>query len=347
MRGPGRLTLAAPPPDPFGEKGSVAYCSRLQVLGGQFDFETNSARLLRIVRQAYERLPAHKLPGAVPHFRVRLVLTGGAPRVMRRRAATEPPAVRPLAGTGLLCGAMGQASFVTCAPAQRAALIVVSRDVLRYPYHIRYELLEFAVYVLAARTQQLTPLHAACVGHAGAGVLLVGSSGSGKSTLVLHCLLAGLDLLAEDSVLVKPADLRATGVPSFLHLRRDSLRFLDDSPCRALLREACPIRRRSGVEKLEIDLRRLPFRLAPAPLTIGAVVFLSAARAQSAPLLTPLPRSVAVKRLAAAQRYAASQPGWDTFRRYLGAVPAYELRRAEHPSAGARAVRELLAQARV
>jgi hypothetical protein len=237
---------------------------------------------------------------------------------------------------------MGAANFVALAPQQRAALIGVSQDTLRYAYHIRYELLEFAVYVLAARVQGLVPLHAACVGRGGQSVLLMGASGSGKSTVVLHALLSGLDFLAEDSVLVKPTGLLATGVANFIHVRPDSLRFLAAADRSAVVRKASVIRRRSGVEKLEIDLRRPRYQLAAAPLRIRAVVFMSSRSAGSRSLLTPLRRSVVLQRLAASQRYAANQPGWSAFTRRISRLPGYELRRGDHPLEAVEAVRTLL-----
>ena len=342
MRRQRRTTLAAPPPDPFGERRRAARCERLRLLGGEFDFESDSARLMRLVRAAYARLPAHSLASVAPRFRVRLVLTPASGAAAR--APREPPAVRPLASGALLCGAMDRANFVALTPRQRAALVVVAHEMLRYPYHVRYELLEFAVYVLAARAQRLVPLHAACLGRDDTGVLLMGASGAGKSTVVLHGLLAGLDFLAEDSVLVRPDGLLATGVANFVHLRRDSLRFLARAERATLLRRAVPIRRRSGVEKLEVDLRRLPCRLARAPLTIRALVFLSARRARGRALLAPLPRQAVLTRLAAGQRYAAQQPGWRAFRSRIARLPAYELRRGSHPLAAVEALRELLPQ---
>jgi hypothetical protein len=329
MRNKGRLTLAAPPPDPFGERKRAAFRERLQLLGGQFEFETNNRRLQRIVRAAYAGLPPHRLARTAPAFKVRLVATPA--RRARAGPRGEPPPVRSLAGAGILCGAVDSASFVAVTAHQRAALLVVSQHALRYPYHVRYELLEFAVYVLAARVQRLVPLHAACVGRSGEGVLFIGPSGSGKSTVVLHCLLGGLDFLAEDSVLVRPEKLLATGVANFLHLRRDGLRFLDRADCSALLRASRVIRRRSGVEKLEIDLRRLQRHLAAAPLRIRAVVFISRRSARGRGLLEPLSRSVVLRRLAASQRYATKQPGWTAFRAQLARLPGYELRRGWHP----------------
>jgi hypothetical protein len=347
MRRKSRLTLAAPPPDPFGEHRRAAWCERFQLLGGRFEFETDSRRLLGIVRAAYARLPAHELDADAPHLRVKLLLNRpSGSRARRRTVRREPPPVRPAAGPGILCGAVQDASFMALSPRERSALIVVAGHVLRHAYHIRYELLEFAVYVLAARVQGLVPLHAACLGHGGDGVLLVGSSGAGKSTLVLHGVLAGLDLLAEDSVLVRPAGLLATGVASFVHVRRDSLRFLKDAERADLLRRSALIRRRSGVAKLEIDLRNAHYRLAGAPLRIRAVVFLSARSARPGSLLTSLGSAALLRRLGASQRYAANQPGWSEFCEQAARLPAYELRRGPHPREGVAALRELLAASR-
>ena len=238
---------------------------------------------------------------------------------------------------------MDGANFVALSPEQRTALIAVSPDMLRFPYHIRYEMLEFAVYVLASRVQGLVPLHAACVGRSGHGILLLGPSGSGKSTVSLHCLFQGLDFLAEDSVLVKPNGLLATGIANFLHIRPDSLRFLD-KPCQAAVTRSTSsvIRRRSGVEKLEIDLRHPPYRLAGAPLRIGAVVFVSPGRAGVSNILAPLRKTRLTHQLAASQRYAANQPGWDDFSRQVSGLPAFELRRGRHPLQAVEALEKVL-----
>jgi hypothetical protein len=336
-----------PTADPFGERRQPALRERKQLLGGQFLFESDSRGLVDIVQTAYADLPPHRFPGAAPRFQLRLVLGAETSRSARPNGQSdEPPAVVPSAGTGLLCGATAPSSFVALSLEQRSALLVVAEPMLRFPYNVRYELLEFAVYTLAARVQGLVPLHAACVGRAGRGLLLIGDSGAGKSTVALHCLLEGLDFLAEDSVLVRPNGLLATGIASFLHIRADSLRFLTGSAHAGDIRRSPTILRRSGVEKLEIDLRRPGYRLAARPLRLGAIVFLSAQSPGRAPLLTSLRSSEAKERLAASQRYAASQPSWGAFRRQVSRMPAFELRRGRHPLEAVEALEKLLSGSR-
>jgi hypothetical protein len=325
-----------PPADPFNEHRAPALQASFRVLGGRFDFATDSAQLLKIVAHAYHDLPAHVLRTPTPRFRMRLLLLAAT-----SGTRSSPPAVRALSGAGLLGGAVGGSSFVAVDPSARSGLIVLSSRLLHFPYHVRYELIEFAAYTLATRTQALLPLHAACVGRRGRGVLLVGASGAGKSLTTLACGLQGLQLLSEDSVLLEPRTLRATGVANFLHLRRDCLRFLGPAPRRWL--QAAPIiRRRSGVEKFELDLRHGLCTLAPGPLKLAAVVFLSAAGAHGDSLLQPLSRRTALARLAATQRYAAQQSQWPVFCRKLERVPAFELRRGGHPRESAEALGELV-----
>jgi hypothetical protein len=334
-------TLAEPPADPFGERHQSGLRERFQLMGGRFHFETDDPALAHIVRTAYSRLPPHKFAGTAPRFLVRLALTATQRARAVIRTQSEPPRVRSFAAGGILCGAMETANFVALTPQQRSALVVVSRDMLGFPYHVRYEMLEFAVYVLASRAQGLVPLHAACVGRGERGILLLGSSGSGKSTVSLHCLLEGLDFLAEDSVLVDPNGL-ATGVANFLHVRPDSLRFLEDADTAALIRGSPVIRRRSGVEKFEIDLRRPQYRLAAAPLRIGAVVFLSPRRAGARALLAPMRKTELTQKLAASQLYAAQQPGWSVFTQRVCRLPAFELSRGHHPLQAVEALQSLL-----
>jgi hypothetical protein len=325
--------------DPFGEHSAPLASKRIQLLGAQFQFNSNSRELMKLVEAAYSRLPQHRLTCISDELCVSLILSAKG----KHRSRTEPPPLSMLGGSGLLGGATDSSNFVLISAAERAALVSVSPAMLRFPYHTRYELIEFAVFTLAARAQQLIPLHAACVGQDGSGVLLIGASASGKSTVTLHCLLEGMDFLSEDSVFVVPQTMLATAVSNFVHVRCNSLQWFGKTSTAALIRNSPVIRRRSGVEKFEVNVRRRGFRLAQSPLSIKAIAFLSPQAAGRQPLLKPLPKSALRKRLAETQAYGASDAQWPMFSKNASALEAFELRRGVHPLEAVQALRSLLA----
>ncbi|GAB2545682.1 serine kinase [Rhodanobacter koreensis] len=326
--------------DPFCEwPAGRRYSVCRQILGGCFRFESTSEALLDLVEDAYAGLPSHHLPMDAPEFRIELRLLPW--QVLPN--TVEPPPVRVQSGAGLLCGVMDASNYVVLAPEQRRALVVASEDTLSHPYHLRYELIEFAVFTLATRGLGLVPLHGACVGRQGRGILLLGASGSGKSTLVLHSLLQGLDFLAEDAVFVQPESLLATGVANYLHVQADALRFIDDDKATRWISQAPVIRRRSGVEKFEADLRLGHGQLAAAPLELVGAVFVSSQSADDPDvLLSPVPRDEVAARLRADQSYASGQPGWHRFEQRLLEVGVHQLRRGRHPRDSVDALHRLL-----
>jgi hypothetical protein len=330
------------------DAGADPFCERLsdrrysvcrQILGGCFRFESTSEALLDLVEVAYAGLPAHQLPIGAPEFRIEL-------RLLPRQLSTsdaEPPPMRVQSGAGLLCGVMDASNYVVLAPAQRRALVVASEDMLSHRYHLRYELIEFAVFTLATRGLGLVPLHGACVGREGRGILLLGASGSGKSTLALHSLLQGLDFLAEDAVFVQPESMLATGVANYLHVQANGLRLIDDDATRRWINQAPIIRRRSGVEKFEADLRQGHGRLAVAPLELIGAVFVSGQPADDLDaLLSVIPEGEIAARLRADQAYAAGQPGWRHFEQRMMQLGVHELHRGRHPRNSVDALRRLL-----
>lgn len=324
--------------DPFGER-TPTLREHLQLLGARFQFESNSRQLLHLVESAFGGLPRHRLSDAGPRLRVRLQLMSGGPQRSRRRL--EPPPLNMISGVGFLGGATRGSNFVVLSPSERSALVGISPQMLRFPYHTRYELIEFAVFSLAQRVQRLVSLHAACVGWGGRGLLMMGPSGAGKSTVALQCLLQGLDFLSEDAVFVTPDSLLATGIANFLHVPANSLGWIEREIA-AAIRHSPVIRRRSGVKKFELDLRRGGYRLAASPLQIGAVVFLSPKGAGAGPLLRPLSKTNLLAKLAKAQAYATNQPEWPTFKRRVRSLAAFELRRGSHPIEAVEALRTLL-----
>lgn len=322
--------------DPFREHAALAVRGPLQLLGGRFTFESNNHQLLGLADVAYARLPRHWLAAEAPNLRVGLLLRSGG------RARFGPPSLVTFSAAGFVGGASGSSSLVMVAPRQRSALVAVSARMLRFPYHTRYELIEFAVFTLASRVQGLVSLHAACVGSGNRGLLLMGPSGSGKSTVALQALLQGLDFISEDSTLVAPATMLATGVANFLHVRADALRWVSQARDITAIRDSPVITRRSGVKKFEVDLRVGGHRLAASPLKLVAAVFLSAKNARGGRLLNPLSRAELLAKLTATQVYAAQQPHWAAFCRKTAGLGAFELRRGRHPREAVEALGELL-----
>jgi len=329
--------------DPFGERSPTTLRAKLNVIGAEFTVESSNAAALQLAVDAFGALPRHRLTPEPRRFRLHIVTRGH--RVTWPRGA-PPPQPTLTAGNGLLCATIDAGNFTIIDIPHAHALVRLSPAMLRHRYHARYELIELAMVTLASRGQSLVPLHAACVGARGAGVLLMGASGAGKSTLALHALAAGMELLSEDSAFVATDTLRATGAPNYLHVTPDALGFLSEGPLLRLIRRSPMICRRSGARKHEVNLRTVPGRAAAAALRIAAIVFLSPRTAAQANSLVPLARSSSRERLRREQPYAVGLPNWREFERRVAAVPAYELRRSPHPDVAVRQLRALLATLR-
>lgn len=325
--------------DPFCERWDHRHSVCMQILGARFVFKSDSGALLGLVATTYGGLPSYLFSPDVPTFHIELRLVqraGNSP-------ALEPPVVQLQSAAGALCGVMDASNYAVVMPDRGSALIVASEDMLVSPYHLRYELLEFAVFTLATRGMGLVPLHGACVGQHGHGVLLLGASGSGKSTLALHSLLRGLDFVAEDAVFVQPETLRATGVPNYLHVKADALRFIEDEKAQRWINQAPVIRRRSGVQKFEPDLRDGPGRLARTATEIIGAVFVSSEPADGPDgLLSTIAAEEIGALLGADQPYAAGQPGWREFVQGMIRTGVYRLCRGQHPDVAIDALRSLL-----
>lgn len=324
--------------DPFGERHSRTATLAMRLFGADFRFSSDHRELLRLVARTYGDLPRHRLTRIAPKIEVRLIRTA----VDAQSRWTTPPRPRTAAGAGLLCGTIDAANYVALAPGTRAGLVAISPQLLRFPYFARYELLEFAVCTLAARVQNLVPLHAACVARRRRAILLMGDSGSGKTTLAAQCLVDGLDFLSEDSTFVSPDTALATGVANYIHVRPQTLAFLPAQQARIWRHHATTIRRRSGVAKLEVDLRRLGCRLAPTACRVAAIAFLTTRSAGKGPLLRRLRMREALARLERLQPYAAGQAAWTRFTKFASGLRICELRRGAHPAAAVPPLCELL-----
>ena len=117
--------------DPFAERSEIIAREHFQLLGGRFQFESESPRLLRLVNSAYRGLPPHRLSTAAPRLRIRLMLN--APEQPHPRSESEPPPLSMVSGAGYLGGATNSSNFVLLSPSERTALVVLSRRMLRFP----------------------------------------------------------------------------------------------------------------------------------------------------------------------------------------------------------------------
>src|ERR1700686_145174 len=129
--------------DPFGERAPTLARKPLQLLGGRFRFDSKSPALLRLVDSAYAGLPGYWLSDEAPELRVRLLLSSpheeyasvGSQHALNR---SGPPPLAMLNGPGLLGGATVSSNVVVLSPREGEALVVVSPEMLRFPYHTRY-----------------------------------------------------------------------------------------------------------------------------------------------------------------------------------------------------------------
>jgi hypothetical protein len=319
--------------DPFGELRMPGGRRQFVLFGTRCEFRGHRS-LLELVDQACSGLPPQRLAGTAPECHVELRLARGG----RAFGVAGPPPLRTAAGAGMLTGIIDADNHAIIAPALRRACISASEALLAHPYHARYELVEFTLLTLLARVRGLVPLHAACVGDGRRALLLLGESGAGKSTLCFHAALDGLAMLAEDSLFVESRTLMACALPAFVHLRGDTLRFLDAAARRAV-RSSPVIRRRSGERKYEIDLRRLPRARLCGPQRLVAAVRLERAPGEpraihARPFLAQLRRE---------QPYAAARAGWREFLDGVARLPCFALGRSAHPRESVDALRNLLA----
>lgn len=118
-----------------------------------------------------------------------------------------------------------------CDPANRFAEISASIPSESRDWVVTRPLLTLALMELARR-RGFFPLHAACLAHEGAGVLVCGPTGSGKSTLTIALLEAGLDFLGDDLVFLEPRgrNVRALGFPDELGISADAAEILPRLP---------------------------------------------------------------------------------------------------------------------
>ncbi len=199
--------------------------------------------------------------------------------------------------------------------------------------------------LMAARRRWMT--HAGAVGRDGRGVLLVGRGGSGKSTLALSCAMAGLEIVADDYLLIEPDSLTAHAMQSTAKLTEESAERLGvpagaidpagfeptlEGPAKALvdIRALAPgqIKRRLGIHAL----------LAPALPTVGGAM---------EPVLRPISAAEGLRTVAPSTIVQSGFQGGESLAALAGLVrqvPSYALELSPDPAANAAAIDRLVAE---
>lgn len=130
------------------------------------------------------------------------------------------PMARLRSGRACVLAAAGSRGLTAVLPAEGVAVFNLP-DAAAIPANERAAPIREALQLLMASRGRLMT-HAGAVGRDGRGVLLVGRGGSGKSTLALSCAIAGMEIAADDYVLLEPGSLTAHAMQSTAKLTEDS-----------------------------------------------------------------------------------------------------------------------------
>ena len=163
------------------------------------------------------------------------------------------------------------------------AYVCVSEQTAGDHAWLRWFFVESLGYTLLAQ-RYLVPVHAACVGRNGSGVLLCGPSGAGKSTLSFACARAGWTYIADDCTWLLPGsdDRMAFGRSRQVRLRVDAPRLFPE------LAGWAERARPNGKLAMEVPLCEFPHIRTSARCAVRGLVFLdrqsgAGARAETLP----------------------------------------------------------------
>jgi hypothetical protein len=207
--------------------------------------------------------------------------------------------------------------------------------------------------LMAARGRLMT--HAGAVGRDGKGVLLVGRGGSGKSTLALSCALAGMEIVADDYVLLDSETLVAHAMQSTAKLTEDSATRL------VILPEAIDPAgfepTLEGPAKALVDIRKLAPRVLRRRLEIEAIVAptlkphrpanIVRGLGEAEPSMQPISAAEGLRALAPSTIVQAGFGGSGSLATLAGLVrrvPSYALELSPDPATNARPVDRLVSE---
>lgn len=265
------------------------------------------------------------------------------------RAPGTNPVARLRSGRASVLAAAGTGALTAVEPAAGEAVFHLP-DAGRIPPAERAAPLRDALQLLMAE-QERWMTHAGAVGRGGCGVLLVGRGGSGKSTLALSCALAGMEIVADDYLLLEMGKTPAA------HAMQSTAKLTEDSAGRlGLSGEATAA---AGFEPaLEGPAKALVEIRAVAPGTLARHLEITAVVAPALPEVSGFdgPGEPTLREVSAGQGLRAVAPSTIVQSGVQGApalaalaelvrrVPSYALELCPDPASNAAAVDRLVAE---
>jgi hypothetical protein len=343
-----------------------------EAVGGASDHDLEMAGLRVRLRCAGEPIKAALLPpfehlaasngGEAPELTISLFDTASsgidAPSPSWEPLRAEPgtnPVVRLRSDSASVLAAAGSGALTAVRTEEGRATFHLT-DAGRVPSSERAAPLRDALQLLmAARQRWMT--HAGAVGRGGAGVLLVGRGGSGKSTLALSCALAGMEIVADDYVLLEAGERIAHAMQSTAKLTEDSVArlgvavgALDSAGFESTL---------EGPAKALVDIRGIAAGGVSRQLAIRAIVAPVVSASQPAhiaggdalgegkPMVRPISAAEGLRAVAPStivQSGFAGGAALASLAQLVREVPSYALELRPEPTANAAAVDRLVGE---
>jgi hypothetical protein len=192
--------------DPLSICADLPLEAEFHPLGFPLHMATNSAAVMEAAACAWNSFPA---TFEVPPIRLRVLVEPGG-------EAPRPPLFRAQRHLIVIAGG---ANFAVCDHTRGFAFCrldstaAADRDFTRY-----YFLDAMALFTLTQL--HVTPVHAACIGRHGRGLMLCGESGVGKSTLAYACARRGWTYISDNESWLLRSDARTVlGHPTRIRLR--------------------------------------------------------------------------------------------------------------------------------
>jgi hypothetical protein len=371
---PGRLAVRAAEADlasEYFEQLLDRYEQAATALGGGGTLELEMAGLRLRLRYAgaglregllapFEHLACRK--GGDPDLRISLFDTASSgiepPTALWQPVVAAPgtnPVARLRSERACVLAAAGSRGLTAALPAEGVAVFHLP-DAAAIPASERAAPIREALQLLmAARGRLMT--HAGAVGRDGKGALLVGRGGSGKSTLALSCALTGMEIVADDYVLLEPGSLVAHAMQSTAKLTEDSAARLGIPPSAVDPAGFEPTF--EGPAKALVDVRKLPPRTLARRLEIGAIVAptlkphgpaataVAGVLGEAEPSMRPISAAEGLRALAPStivQSGFANRNALAVLARLVREVPSYALELDPDPAMNAAAVDRLAAE---